>query len=148
MSRWEMTTVVQVRNLGICNCFIFSLPTSRVWLRCETRKNTLILSVNLRHRYEVREVKLYKKFPDWSQEQRATLHPWPQVLKFTPRGELGPQGWNLSPRGNVHPFVQPQGVNTLYSLPRRMEGQTENFIPRGSPSPLGNNFAPGVKVST
>jgi hypothetical protein len=25
------------------------------------------------------------------------------------RGELGHQGWNLSPRGNVHPFVHPQG---------------------------------------
>jgi hypothetical protein len=26
-----------------------------------------------------------------------------------PRGELGPHGWNLSPRGNVRPFVHPWG---------------------------------------
>jgi hypothetical protein len=26
---------------------------------------------------------------------------------FAPRGELGPQGWTLSPRGTVHPFVHP-----------------------------------------
>jgi hypothetical protein len=31
------------------------------------------------------------------------------ILNFTPGGELGPQGGNLSPRGEVHPFVHPQG---------------------------------------
>jgi hypothetical protein len=45
------------------------------------------------------------------------------------RGELGPQGWNLSPRGKVHPFVHPRGEHSL--LFSRMEGQTENFTPRG-----------------
>jgi hypothetical protein len=38
---------------------------------------------------------------------------WPRfqrpILNFTPRGLLGPQGWNLSPRENVHAFVHPQG---------------------------------------
>jgi hypothetical protein len=28
---------------------------------------------------------------------------------LAPRVELGPQMWNLSPRGNVHPFICPQG---------------------------------------
>jgi hypothetical protein len=27
-----------------------------------------------------------------------------------------PQGWNLSTRGNVHPFIHLLWVNTLYSL--------------------------------
>jgi hypothetical protein len=41
------------------------------------------------------------------------------ILNITP----GPQGWNLSPRGNVHPFVHSQGMNTL--LFTRIEGRTE-----------------------
>jgi hypothetical protein len=54
----------------------------------------------------------------WDQgDQRA-------ILNFTP----GPQRWNLSPRGEVHPFLHPQGWTLLF---RRMEGQTENFTPRG-----------------
>jgi hypothetical protein len=28
---------------------------------------------------------------------------------LAPRSELDPLGWTLSPRGNVHPFVHPQG---------------------------------------
>jgi hypothetical protein len=73
------------------------------------------------------------------------------ILDITP----GPQGWNLSPKGNVHPFVRPHpGVNTLHCLCRRMEGRTENFTPiqgitsppRGQNSPLWDKLAPGVKV--
>jgi hypothetical protein len=30
-------------------------------------------------------------------------------LNSTPRGEPGPQGWKMSPIGNIHPFVHPQG---------------------------------------
>jgi hypothetical protein len=28
---------------------------------------------------------------------------------FAPRGEVCPEGWTLSPRGNVHPFLHSQG---------------------------------------
>jgi hypothetical protein len=71
----------------------------------------------------------------------------------------------LSPRGNVHPFVHPQGwIHTL--LFRRMEGRTENFTPGdnfnprgqksalgdknqpwGTTSPLGSKFAPRGQVN-
>jgi hypothetical protein len=48
---------------------------------------------------------------------RDELHPWPLVVK-------------LSHRGNVHPFVQPQGLGGEPSLLfRRMEERTENFTP-------------------
>jgi hypothetical protein len=60
------------------------------------------------------------------------------ILNFTP----GPQGWisplgvNLSPRGEIcplgvkfPPLFTPRGEHSL--LFRRMEGQTENFTPRG-----------------
>jgi hypothetical protein len=43
--------------------------------------------------------------------------------------------------GNFHPFVHPRDEHTL--LFSRMEGQTENFIPRGQNSPLGDNFTHG-----
>jgi hypothetical protein len=48
------------------------------------------------------------------------------------------------------PSFTPRGEHSL--LFRRMEGQTENFTPgeifapRGQNLPLGDNFAPGVKV--
>jgi hypothetical protein len=35
------------------------------------------------------------------------------ILNFTP----GPQGWNLSSRGNVHPFVHPPGRGEQWILP-------------------------------
>jgi hypothetical protein len=74
---------------------------------------------------------------------------WGQFLTtwFAPRCELGPQGWTLSFRGNVYPFVHPRGEHSL--LFRRMEGRTENFTlgdnftPRGQNSPLEDNFTPG-----
>jgi hypothetical protein len=60
------------------------------------------------------------------------------ILNFT----LGPQGWtsplgvNLAPRGEICPLgvkfipsFTPRGEHSL--LFRRMEGQTENFLPRG-----------------
>jgi hypothetical protein len=50
-------------------------------------------------------------------------------VKFAPRGELGPQGWTLFPRGSVHPYDHPRGDHSL--LFRRMEGRTDNFTPRG-----------------
>jgi hypothetical protein len=34
---------------------------------------------------------------------------WPLGVNLATRGELGHQVWNLSPRGNVHPFVHPSG---------------------------------------
>jgi hypothetical protein len=49
---------------------------------------------------------------------------WP----LAPRGELDPQGWNLSSSENVHPFIHPRGEHSR--LFRRMEGWTENFTPR------------------
>jgi hypothetical protein len=69
------------------------------------------------------------------------LTPGPLVVNFTPRAELGPQEWNLSPKGNVHPLC------------RRMEGRTENltpgdnFAPKGQNSTPEDNCAPRVKVS-
>jgi hypothetical protein len=60
---------------------------------------------------------------------------------LTPRGELGPHGWNLSPRGNVHPFVHPPGVISLYCL-EEWRGK-QRISPPGDNSPLGDNFASG-----
>jgi hypothetical protein len=71
------------------------------------------------------------------------------ILNFTtgPRGQLGPQGWNLSPRGNVYPVFHLQG-GTLSTVYKNGWG-TEKFTPgdkfthRGLNSPLGDNFTPG-----
>jgi hypothetical protein len=81
------------------------------------------------------------------------------ILNFTPRGELGPQGWNLSPRGNVHPFVHPTGwtLSTYCSEEWRGEQRIsppgDNFTLRGqnlplggTTSPLGSKFAPRGEV--
>jgi hypothetical protein len=42
-----------------------------------------------------------------------------------------PQGWNLSPMGNVHPFAhpRPRGEHSLQFI--RIVWRTENFAPRG-----------------
>jgi hypothetical protein len=64
------------------------------------------------------------------------------ILNFTP----GPQGWNMSPRGNVHPFVHPWGEQSL--LFRKMEGEQiisppgDKFHPWRTTSPLEDNFTP------
>jgi hypothetical protein len=77
------------------------------------------------------------------------------ILNFTPappRGERSHQGWNLSHRGNVHPFVHPPpGVNNLYCLEEwkgkeRISAPGDNFSPRGQNSPLGDNFTPEAEV--
>jgi hypothetical protein len=52
---------------------------------------------------------------------------------LAPRGEIFPLG------GMFTPSFAP-GVNTL--LFRRMEGQTENFTPRGKLIPQGTKFTP------
>jgi hypothetical protein len=69
------------------------------------------------------------------------------ILNFTP----GPQGWNLSPSGNVPPFVHTPGVNTLYCL-EEWRG-TQRSSPLGDKSPLwykihpwGSKFAPRGEV--
>jgi hypothetical protein len=73
-------------------------------------------------------------------------------VNFTPRGDLGPQRWNLSPRGEVQPFVYPHpGVNTLYCLEERRGKQRisppgDNFTPRGLIHPWGTTSPLGVKV--
>jgi hypothetical protein len=65
-------------------------------------------------------------------EQRA-------ILNFSP----GPQGWNLSPSGNVHPLLfTHRGEHS--PLFRRMEGRTENFTPGGQSLPLGAKLRMGL----
>jgi hypothetical protein len=71
------------------------------------------------------------------------------ILNFTPGG----QEWNLSPRGEVHPFVHPPRVNTLYCLEewrgeQRISPPGDNFTHRGqihpwwTTSPLGDKVFP------
>jgi hypothetical protein len=55
------------------------------------------------------------------------------------RGKLHPLGWNLSPRGNVHPFVHPH-----YCV-QEWRGE-QRIFPQGTTSPLGDTLTPGVKV--
>jgi hypothetical protein len=62
------------------------------------------------------------------------LGPWPPGLNIIPRGELGSQGWNLSPRGNVNPFVHPWPPDL-------------NFIPRGKLGPQGWYLSPRGNVN-
>jgi hypothetical protein len=62
------------------------------------------------------------------------------ILNLTP----GPQGWNLSPRENIHPFVPPRGKHSL--LFRRMEGRTENSTPRGKLYRQGTKFTTGGQL--
>jgi hypothetical protein len=71
------------------------------------------------------------------------------ILNFTP----GPQGWILSPRGNVHPFVHPQGW-TLYYLEEwrgkkiisppwdNFKTSRDKIHPWRTTPPLGVKFAP------
>jgi hypothetical protein len=67
------------------------------------------------------------------------------ILNFTPRGELGPQGWNLSLGGMFTPLFTPRGEHSL--LLRRMEGRTENFTPKGKLHPQGTTSPLGAKFS-
>jgi hypothetical protein len=53
--------------------------------------------------------------------------PQPPGVKFAPRGDFGPQGWTLFPRGNVHPFVHPQSKHYLKF--RRIKEQKEDPHP-------------------
>jgi hypothetical protein len=48
---------------------------------------------------------------------------------LAPRGELHPQGWTLSPRGNVHLFVHPQGW--IHSTVYKNGGESREFHPPG-----------------
>jgi hypothetical protein len=72
---------------------------------------------------------------------------------LAPRGELGPQGWNWSPSGNVHPFVHLKGMNTLYCFEewrgeQRISPPGDNFThaPGDKIHPLGTTSPMGVKV--
>jgi hypothetical protein len=69
------------------------------------------------------------------------------ILNFTP----GTQGWNLFPRGEVHPFVHPQEW-TLFII-KKNGGVNREFHPQGITIPLGDKIHPwgitsplGVKV--
>jgi hypothetical protein len=77
----------------------------------------------------------------WLSEREATVRLTRQraILNFTP----GTQGWNLSPRGSVHPFVHPQGWTLLYL--EEWRGEQREFQPQGitSPPPRGTKFTPG-----
>jgi hypothetical protein len=81
------------------------------------------------------------------------------ILNFTPgpQGITSPLAVNLAPRGEIwplgecSPLCSPPGVNTLYCLEEwrgkhRISPPWDNFTPRGQNSPLGDKFAPGVKL--
>jgi hypothetical protein len=69
--------------------------------------------------------------------QRPVLTTWFTLRgKFAPRSELSPQGWTFSPRGNVHPFVHPQGW-TLSTVEKN-RGANREFHSQGITSPLGD----------
>jgi hypothetical protein len=62
---------------------------------------------------------------------------WPFLTSpLALRGELRPQGWNLSPRGNV----PPSGEHSL--MFRRMDGANREFHPHGITSPSENKSHP------
>jgi hypothetical protein len=72
-------------------------------------------------------------------ESRQSICRWPSLTSpLAPRGEICPLG------GRFTPSFTPSGEHSL--LFRRVEGRTENFTPKGQNSPLGDNFAHGVKV--
>jgi hypothetical protein len=62
------------------------------------------------------------------------------ILNFTP----GPQGWNLSRRVEVHPFVHPQGW-TLFIVYKN-GGANREFHPQGITLPLGDKLTPGGQL--
>jgi hypothetical protein len=71
---------------------------------------------------------------------------------FIPRGELGPQGWNLSLGGMFTPSFNPGDEHSL--LIRRMEGKQrisppgDNFTPWGKSLPLGSKLRMGIRGFT
>jgi hypothetical protein len=77
--------------------------------------------------------------PLWSKCSIPTYSNFTPGLNFTPRGELGLQGWNLYPRGNVHPFFTLRGEHSL--LFRRKRGD-QRISPQGITSPLGDEIHP------
>jgi hypothetical protein len=67
------------------------------------------------------------------------------TLSLAPRCELGPHRGEICHQGEMlTPSFTPGGEHS--QLFRIIEGRTENFTPRGQYSPLGDNFAAGVKV--
>jgi hypothetical protein len=60
--------------------------------------------------------------------------------KLHSRVEFVPQGWTLSPRGNVPPFVHPKGW-TL-STAWKNGGANIQILPQGITSPLGDKIHP------
>jgi hypothetical protein len=61
------------------------------------------------------------------------VHWWPLLTSpLTP-------GVNLAPRGNVHPFVRPQGCTFSTVYLEEWRGKQRILLPR-------DNFTPGVKV--
>jgi hypothetical protein len=70
-------------------------------------------------------------------------------MKFVPRGEFRPKGWTLSPRGNVHPFVHPQGWTHCleeWKDEHIISPQGDKVDSWGTTSPLGSKFAPRGEV--
>jgi hypothetical protein len=76
----------------------------------------------------------------------------PPGVKFGPRGKHGTQGWHLSPRGNVHPFIHPLGWTLFIYCLEEWRGEQrnsplgDNFIPRNKVHSWGSKFAPRVEV--
>jgi hypothetical protein len=75
------------------------------------------------------------KYFSWLSSEHITMQR--AILNFNP----GPQGWNLSPRGNARPVIQPQGwtLSTRY-----LEEWRENYTPRGQSLPLGAKLRMGL----
>jgi hypothetical protein len=63
---------------------------------------------------------------------------------LAPRGEIVPQGWNLSPRGEVPPFVPPRGEHSF--IVWKNGGANREFHLQGITSPLGDKFTPAGQL--
>jgi hypothetical protein len=92
---------------------------------------------------------MYRK--KWRAEEEER-HKRP-IRNFTtgPQWWTWPPGVNLAPRGeirvNVHPFIPPPGVNTLYYLEEwRISPQWDNFTPGDKVRPVGQSLSLGAKV--
>jgi hypothetical protein len=69
------------------------------------------------------------------------------ILNFIPgsQGRTLPLGWNLSSRGNVHPFVHPQGW-TLSTAFEEWMGEQRIPPPGDKIHPWGQLLSQGVKL--
>jgi hypothetical protein len=66
-------------------------------------------------------------------------------MNFIPRGELGPQGWNQSPRRNVHPFVHPFCLEE-WRGEQIISPPGDKTHPWGTTSPLDQSLPLGAKL--